>query len=148
MVFPLYFSTGFVLLCCARDPCVHVSELHTRSWFCSAVYTQREPKGLCLCMANSSRGQSWMQLHQEGSQLKETLKHTPELRGDSQTHQAQLSLQDEILGSKTWRYFSLVPGVLHNLALKIVRILLFKGRWGTWNSFSMILRIFSPSFLY
>lgn len=128
----------------------HVSELHTRHWFYSAVQTHKEQQGLCLCMANSSCGQSWMQLHQEESQLKETLKCTPELRGDTQTHQAELPLQDEMLGNSTWGYFSLVPEVLHNLALRTVRILLFKchkGRWGTWNSFSSISQNFLSKFL-
>lgn len=80
-----------------------------------------------------------MQLHQEESQLKETLKQAPKLRGDTQTPQAELPLQDESLGNKTGSYFSSAPEVLHNLALKTVGILLFRcheGRWGTWNSFS------------
>lgn len=44
----------------------------------------------------------------------------------TQTHQAELSLWDETLGNKTQGYFILAPEVLHNLALKTVRILLFK----------------------
>lgn len=115
------------------------------------MHTHREQEGLCIGMANSSCGQSWMQLHQEESQLKETLKRTPKLRGNTQTHQAQLSLQDETLGRvKIWGCFSLVPEVLHNLALKTVRILPFKchkGRWGAWNSFSTVSQNFLFKFL-
>lgn len=144
MGFPLFFSTGFGLLCCARDPCGTVNLTP------GAGYTPREQEGLCLGVANSSCGQSWLQLHQEGSQLEESLKHTPKLRGDTQTHQAELSLQDETLGNKTWGYLSLGPEVLHNLALKTVRVLLFKchkGRWGTWNSFSGVSQNFLSKFL-
>lgn len=145
MDFPLFFSTGFGLLCCARDPCGTDSELHIRSWVHTEAARGTLPwHGKQLLWAKLAAATPG------GNQLKESLKHTPKLRGDTQTHQAELSLQDETLGNKTWGYLSLGPEVLHNLVLKTVRVLLFKchkGRWGTWNSFSGVSQNFLSKFL-